>query len=51
MKSSLLSVARLTIVPASRTASMLATGVTAPVRPTWNDTLSRRVTACSALNL
>lgn len=34
MKSSLLSVARLTVVPASCTGSMLATGVTAPVRPT-----------------
>ena len=35
MKSSLFSVARFTTVPASNTGSMLATGVTAPVRPTW----------------
>ena len=51
MMSALWSDARLTVVPASRTGSRFATGVTAPVRPTWKDTESRRVSARSAWNL
>src|SRR5574344_1576664 len=49
--SKLWSVARLTVVPASLTGARFATGVTAPVRPTWKSTESTGVYARSALNL
>ena len=40
-----------TLVPASCTGSRLATGVIAPVRPTWKETESSLVEAISAWNL
>ena len=51
MISALCSEALFTVVPASKTGSRLATGVTAPVRPTWYETDKRVVAACSALYL
>ncbi len=51
ISSSLCSVARATITPPTLTGSSSATGVRAPVRPTWI-TMSRSfVRACSAANL
>ena len=47
-RSALCSVARLTLVPARATASNSATGVTTPVRPTWQVSRSRRLGASSA---
>ena len=46
--SALCNVARRTTVPANCTGSILATGVTVPVRPTWKVTAFRRVRARSA---
>ena len=40
-----------TVTPPIATGFNLATGVTAPVLPTWNSTFSKMVVACLALNL
>ena len=40
-----------TVTPPIATGFNLATGVTAPVLPTWNSTCSKTVVACLALNL
>jgi len=43
--------ALLTVDPATLTGSKIATGVKAPVRPTWTSIRNTFVTACSAWNL
>jgi hypothetical protein len=50
-RSALWRVARLTVVPASGTGSNSATGVTTPVRPTWQVRRSSRLGASSAAYL
>ena len=40
-----------TVTPPICTGSILATGVIAPVRPTWNSTFINLLVACLALNL
>ncbi len=45
------SVARLTVVPARRTGSNSATGVSTPVRPTWTTMSVTTVVASSGGNL
>ena len=47
ISSSLWSVARATVLPATKTGSNSATGVSTPLRPTWTVMSSRRVRACS----
>ena len=49
--SSLCKVARLIVLPARNTGSNSATGVSAPVRPTWIVMAFSRVSACSAAYL
>ena len=49
ISSSLCRVARLILLPRSNTGSSSATGVSAPVRPTWIVMSRRRVSACSAM--
>jgi hypothetical protein len=51
ISSALCSVARATMTPPTFTGSSSATGVSAPVRPTWMLMPLRRVRACSAGNL
>ncbi len=51
ISSSLWSVAFCTTTPPTVTGSSLATGVSAPVRPTWMSMSRRIVVACSAGNL
>ena len=51
ISSSLCSVALVTVTPDTRTGSSSATGVRAPVRPTYTRISVTRVTACSAGNL
>ncbi|MNV38796.1 hypothetical protein D3C71_1303590 [compost metagenome] len=51
ISSALCSVALLTITPATSTGSRRATGVIAPVRPTWNSTSRTRVICSCAGNL
>ena len=51
ISSSLWSVARLIVMPESLTGSSTATGVRAPVRPTWTRMSSRQVVAWRAGNL
>ena len=51
ISSSLCRVARLTTTPPTVTGSSSATGVMAPVRPTWIVIAFSRVCACSAGNL
>ena len=51
MKSSLWRVARLMVLPESRTGRSTAVGVSTPVRPTWITMSSSRVSACSGGNL
>ena len=51
ISSSLCSVALETTTPPTVTGSSLATGVSAPVRPTWISIFSTIVVACSAGNL
>ena len=41
----------LTVTPPTTTGSSLATGVTAPVLPTWNSTFNSLLVPCRALNL
>ena len=51
ISASLCRVALDTVVPATSTGSSSATGVSAPVRPTWMVMDLRIVVACSAANL
>ena len=51
ISSPLCNVALLTVTPATNTGSNLATGVIAPVLPTWNSTSFRRVNSSCAGNL
>ena len=51
ISSALCRVARATITPPTLTGSRSATGVSAPVRPTWMRMSFSRVRACSAGNL
>ncbi|MNN22594.1 hypothetical protein D3C81_1359580 [compost metagenome] len=51
ISSALCRVALETVTPPTNTGLSLATGVTAPVRPTWNSTFSSRVISSSAGNL
>ena len=48
ISSPLCNVALLTVTPATKTGSNFATGVMAPVRPTWNSTsLSTVISSCA----
>ena len=51
MKSTLWRLARLTVVPATRTGVITAVGVTTPVRPTVHSIVSITVSASSGGNL
>ena len=51
ISSMLWSVALRTVVPPTNTGVTCATGVRAPVRPTYTSIASRRVVTCSAGNL
>ena len=50
ISSMLCNVARLTVTPPTNTGASHATGVSAPVRPTWNSTSSSVVSTSSAGN-